>query len=462
MMKNVSIGWILLCLLAFCSCDRWLSVSPSNEMPVDDQFSSEQGVKDALAGVYVLIKDQSLYGQALSFGYIENMASLWDVTAASTEESLALHEYDKVTSTVDNIYGKLYNAIANVNNILDHIQADNGVLLTPGMYEIIRGECLALRAFLHFDLMRLFGPIPNDLEVGGARLPYVKEVSKDIKLPVAYDEYKNFLLGDLHEAETLLKDNDPLVTGEPVTDDFWLRRTSRMNYYAVRALQARAYLWYGETENAYTAAMEVIGARNGDGTKKFDIQGIKIAFPGKDFALYPEQIFGLYDHQLDSKYSSLFQTGILYKGTTSLDIMKNLYGNTGRDIRELYLWELRNLPTGDRYAIKKYDVTFGTKQIPLIRLSELYFIAIETGSASQAAKLWEDYRESRVLDVKELPADPVLIRQEVLTEFRKEFYAEGQLFYLYKRYNAPRENILFANTRLVVNYILPLPKTELK
>lgn len=32
-------------------------------------------------------------------------------------------------------------------NILDHIHADNGVLLTPGMYEIIRGECLALRAF---------------------------------------------------------------------------------------------------------------------------------------------------------------------------------------------------------------------------------------------------------------------------------------------------------------------------
>lgn len=55
-------------------------------------------------------------------------------------------------------------------NILDHIHADNGVLLTPGMYEIIRGECLALRAFLHFDLMRLFGPVPGRLRSRGGEV----------------------------------------------------------------------------------------------------------------------------------------------------------------------------------------------------------------------------------------------------------------------------------------------------
>lgn len=461
-MKNIRIGLILFCLFALCACDRWLAVSPSNEMPADDQFGSEQGVKDALAGVYVLVKNQNLYGQNLSFGYIENMSSLWDVTAASAEESLSLHEYDKVTGTVDGIYGKLYNTIANVNNVLEHIHADNGVLLTPGMFEIIRGECLALRAFLHFDLIRLFGPVPTDLDADGAKLPYVREVSKEIKLPVSYDEYKDYLLNDLRESETLLKNYDPIVTGENVSDDFLIKRTCRMNYYAAKALQARAFLWYGEKENAYAAAVEVIDAKNSDGTKKFDIQSIKEAFPGKDFVLYPEQIFGLYDHQLDTKYSSLFQTGLLYKGMNSQDIMKDLYGNTGKDIRELYLWQLQYLPKGDRFTMKKYSVTTGVKQIPMIRLSELYFIAIETGSISNARKLWDDYRDSRVLDIKDLPIDPAQLQQEILTEFRKEFYAEGQLFYLYKRYNSPRGDILFANPRLVVNYILPLPKTELK
>lgn len=59
-----------------------------------------------------MVKDQNLYGKALSFGYIENMASLWDAAVASVEESLTLHEYDKVTGAVDNLYGKMYNAIA--------------------------------------------------------------------------------------------------------------------------------------------------------------------------------------------------------------------------------------------------------------------------------------------------------------------------------------------------------------
>lgn len=461
-MKNMKIGLILSCLFALCGCDSWLSVSPSNEMPVEDQFGSEQGVKDALAGVYVLVKDPNLYGQNLSFGYIENMASLWDVTAASAEESLSLHEYDKVTGTVDNIYGKQYNAIANVNNVLENIHADNGVLLTPGVYEIIRGECLALRAFLHLDLIRLFGPVPDALEAGGAKLPYVKQVSKEMQLPVSYDEYKDFLLCDLREAATLLKDYDPVVIEGKVSDDFLVKRTSRMNYYAVKALQARAFLWYDEKDNAYAAAMEVIDAKNSDGTKKFDIQAIKEAFPGKDFVLYPEQIFGLYDHKLGIKYSSLFQTGILYKGTNSQSIMKDLYGNTGKDFRELYLWELRNLPKGDCFTMKKYDVKLGVKQIPLIRLSELYLIAVETGGISHTQKLWDEYRKSRGVNEKDLPVDPAQLRKEILTEFRKEFYAEGQLFYLYKRHNSPRGDILFANPRLVINYVLPLPKTELK
>ena len=132
-----------------------------------------------------------------------------------------------------------------------------------------------------------------------------------------------------------------------------------MNYYAVKALQARAFLWYGEKENAYAAAMEVIEAKNSDGSKKFDIEAIKTAFPGQDFIIYPEQIFGLYDHQLDDKYSSFFQTGILYKGTSSQEIMKNLYGNTGKDFREQYLWELQRLVDGDRYTIKKTADWYG-------------------------------------------------------------------------------------------------------
>lgn len=453
------IGLILINLSVLISgCNDWLSVYPSSEMPVQKQFGSEQGVQDALTGVYIQIKTQNLYGKSLSFGYIDNMASLWDVMSSSNEASFSLHQYAEVTNIIDGIYGDMYNAIANINNILDHIQADNGVITTPGMYEIIRGECLALRAFLHFDLMRLFGPAPEDLQGKGAKLSYVKTVSKEIKLPVSYEEYKEFALEDLQEALSLLKANDPIVTEKETDNNFLKNRVCRMNYYAVRALQARAALWYGMKQEAYDAAMEVIDARNKNGERKFDINTIKAAFPAKDFALTSEHIWGLYDHELATKYTSLFQTGILYKGTTLQTIMRDLFGNTGTDFREVYLWELKTLLNGDVAVIKKF---YEATQIPLIRLSELYFIAIETGKKEQVQGLWDAYRTSRVLDTKELATEQEQLRKEILTEFRKEFYAEGQLFYLYKRYNSAREDILFANSTLVVNYVLPLPKTEL-
>ena len=139
--------------------------------------------------------------------------------------------------------------------------------------------------------------------------------------------------------------------------------------------------------------------------------------------------------------------------------MDNLYGNTGTDLRELNLWELQILINDERYTLKKYDKA---DQYPLIRLSELYFIAIETAPIEQAQSLWNSFLSSRMLPAEKLPVDREEKLLKILQEFRKEFYGEGQLFYMYKRYNSPHEDILFADPRLVVNYILPLPKTELK
>lgn len=42
-----------------------------------------------------------------------------------------------------------------------------------------------------------------------------------------------------------------------------------MNYYAVKALQARAYLWFGDTQKAYEAAQAVITAKDEDGNPRF-------------------------------------------------------------------------------------------------------------------------------------------------------------------------------------------------
>lgn len=477
MMKNkFSIVILFFSCLTVMSCGKWLDISPKIEMSTDEAFSDEEGIKDALSGVYVLLKDESLYGKSLSYTYIENMASLWEVATATPDEAFNTHRFNTVTPQIDNMYGKLYNAIVNVNNILENIETNRGALKSKNLYEIIKGEALALRAFLHFDLIRLFGPIPSKTELGGAKLPYVTTVSNDINLPVSLEQYKTQLFKDLAEAQVYLK-NDPLllypaeVLRSPTEfakltelNEFFANRTIRMNYYASKALEARAALWFGEKEQAYQCAMEVVKAVNTDGSKKFDISKSRNAIIGKtDNLLVTEQLFGLFDYNLPTKYTLSFTSGMLFNGKNPDKIVKTMFGNTGTDIRELNLWEKRDYTGGvTKFITNKYNATSLNRQIPLIRLSEVYFIAIESAaSKGEVQPLWDEYLVSRGIAARALPNTEELLRKELLAETRKEFYAEGQLFYMYKRLNAPKSDILFASPLLTVNYILPLPKTEI-
>ena len=54
--------------LLMSSCNDWLKVEPETSVDEEKLFSTEQGFKDALAGVYADMSSASLYGQELTFG----------------------------------------------------------------------------------------------------------------------------------------------------------------------------------------------------------------------------------------------------------------------------------------------------------------------------------------------------------------------------------------------------------
>ena len=59
---------------------------------------------------------------------------------------------------LDQTWNKAYVLILNCNKILESID-QNQDLFTGGNYYAVKGEALALRAMLHFDMLRLFGPV---------------------------------------------------------------------------------------------------------------------------------------------------------------------------------------------------------------------------------------------------------------------------------------------------------------
>lgn len=62
--------------------------------------------------------------------------------------------------------------IANVNTLIQYTDLKREVL--GDYYEVVKGEALALRAYMHFDLLRLFAPYDFTAEAEPA-IPYVRE-----------------------------------------------------------------------------------------------------------------------------------------------------------------------------------------------------------------------------------------------------------------------------------------------
>lgn len=486
MKKIYKLLTVLFLSLSLTSClNEWLTVNPKTDMTRDILFSSESGFKDALTGVYIQLKSGSGYGDALTMTTIEHLVSSWDVTSATTQQRLNQFLYTDagVETAMSSIFSQQYSVIASINAILDQIDNKKDIFVTDKMYELIKGEALALRALCHLDILRLFGPVPT-VTTAANILPYVKTLSREAIPHINFTAFKTELLKDLNDAEQLLMAADPIqnfsmhdLRRPAVTNPFnpadiyFAFRHIRMNFFAVKALKARTYLWFGDNVNAFANAKEVIDAKNPDGSIKFPL-GTSADMTAGNLNLPSEHIFAVYEFSLLTKYNNMFANGTIRKGSAETTIKSQLYGNTGTDIRETYLWELITQPNQSKtYVIKKYRVndaptnmTTDYRQIPLLRISEMYLIAVEAApSLAESQAYWSTFRTARNISVSTLPTDPAMLKNEVIKEYRKEFYAEGQSFFNYKRMDLPKSSILYASTSttVVLNYVVPLPKTEL-
>ena len=98
--------------------------------------------------------------------------------------------------------------------------------------------------------------------------------------------------------------------------------------------------------------------------------------------------------------------------------------------------------------------------IPLIRLAEMYLILIENLPWQEAQEYFNTYRQARGMGVNiGFNSDSEKL-QRVEKEYRKEFYAEGQMFYYYKRHNIQTWTIPARVTVPQDGFVVPKPKGQ--
>ncbi|WP_443939482.1 RagB/SusD family nutrient uptake outer membrane protein [Pedobacter sp. MW01-1-1] len=468
MKKFITIAVLLVATINLTSCKKWLDVAPKTEIKGDVLFSNQNGFRDALTGVYTLMIDSNSYGSALSMGTVDVMAQTYDnvrTTVNHNYSKISTYSYTELQSAnrFANIWKQQYKAIVNTNLILSYVDKKQDVF-KPGVYQAVKGESLGLRAMFHLDLLRLFSP---SVALGSSRkaIPYV-DAYTNVPFPQStVNEVLEKVIRDLTEAKSLLKDVDPLGPNSAninlsTIDPILANRNTRMNYYAVTAMLARAYLYKGDKVNALLNAKEVIQStlfpwfNQGTGTVLSDY-----TFPTEQ--LFCLKVAGLKTLYSDRYFPDLIDGNSTIQLTISNTSFANIYPSVlGTDYR-LNWFTAAN--TGNT-KITKY--LYGANNfIPLIKKSEMYLIAAEcepntTTAINTYLNPLKSNRGLTALDPATTTA--AQLTTEIGNEYRKEFVGEGQLFFYYKRMNISKLPTIPAFTNTESVYVLPIPDAEIE
>jgi hypothetical protein len=444
--KNILLA-VAVALLA-ASCNDWLDVQPKSRVLADQHFDTEQGYADQLTGVYTRMASTALYGQNLTFGLREALAQNYDINVASVYSRVAAYDYTDVTvkGLITNAWAESYTAIANINLMLEHMEEVNPAIFTGENYNIYKGEALGLRAFLHFELLRMFAPAPASNPVAPA-IPYVTTYTTTVTPLSTVSQALALVIADLNAAVALLE-SDPLYSATESADIYAARlaRASRFNYYAARATLARAYLWQGDAAKAKEHAELFIGAVE---EYRFSwvhyTAGTATNIMERDLTYKNEHIFRLGINKLVDIVTPYFTassgTAKLSPGENKMDQIYELSAaGLGMDYRYAYHYLYDG---ADRYLAKFWQPEGGAynDMMPLVRLNTV--------------------RDNRGLSAFPLAATltAAQVEEEIYKEYRKEFLGEGQLFYYYKRLNRP---VIpgSASPGTDAIYVFPLPDNE--
>ncbi len=368
-------------VFCFVSCTKEFDALPGNQITQDALFTSEDGFKAAVNGLYTSLQNQHYYGgtmisipelytpYAKAGGYDDpTLSKIYD--AAIGADAIKL---EATNPRIRNIWVAIYNTIRACNVFL--AKGANGkpsVITNQAVWNNLTGQALAIRALAHFDLLRLFGEHWNQTSIYG--IPVMKEVPTVDSKPARNTVKETY--------DAILQDLDTtLLQGTNQTNPILATGTGH-NYIdsnVVKALRARVYLYKGDLEAAKAMAQNVI--TNSGISLTQNLSQYYSSRNGLD-----ESIFELSFSSQNSSFLNL----TTYKNATALindlvvgadvSALKTTYLSKTGDIEGSQRYNMFDHNNGDR--TQKYASLPAIKNNPayIIRLSEMYLILAEANN----------------------------------------------------------------------------------
>ena len=487
--KSIIIVSSFLAMAGLGSCKKWLEVNPRTQIREDEQFSSQQGFTEALFGVYQLLANQDCYGKNLSYGFLDVLAQRYENKSSTTTNvygQIARYNYLSTTPTnvpaiTDGIWQAQYKAIAQANLILKNVDAKKSVL-SKEAYALVKGEALALRGFLHFDLLRMYAPAY--LEGTNATvpaIPYLEAFTVSPQARLTITEVLDKCEADLKAADQILSaypDIDQIADNQGATslDLLSMYRQNHLNNWAVKGMLARLYLYSNEKALALEYAKKVMDSGKFRFILPTEINADATSV-ASDLTFSREHLFSVHVSglklQVDADLKNTSTTGgEAADFFTTLTKVNNMYeasvAGYGTDVRKYEASQNMWFRVTDAviYSKKFYsDNVSNVKQrlIPVLRLPEMYYIAAEAAPATADGYAYlNEVRKARLLPELATTGTADQLHAEILKEYRKEFVGEGQLWFYYKRRNTVTIPDGVGNPMNATKYVFPLPNAEIE
>ena len=472
---------MIFAVLSLTSCAGWLTVDSTDRIMEDKLYEDREGFYTALNGVYIDLVKASLYSGVFGPSVPDILAQYYDTSVdAHMNGSLAQYQAEAKRLAVNDTWTRTYFLILNLNKTIEQADARKGSVLNDTDYNLIKGEALALRALLHFELFRYFAPSYISAPAAQA-IPYATSSDPQVYPVLKSSEVASRLADDLEEAMELLEESDPVITdGKRETDNggrnLYNFRNLRMNYFAVKALAARINMYLGNKTKALGFAEEVIrdAAKFFPFSTRDEVTGQaavgSATASAQDRVLSSDILFSVYNVKRgEDIHEKLFSNTLEVKQLLAMtdNGYKNLYPEEG-DLRT-YQWQRKKDVLGNdilcmvKYEAMEVDGKNYPYMIPVIRMSEMYLIAAECYAGVDDTKAYGMLNAVR--NARQTSSVSTSLAMHIEDEYKREFLGEGQLFWYYKRKNALSLTPLYDRSRPLVTmdmsyYNFELPQAE--
>lgn len=439
-------------LLGSCK-DEFLEKEPYASVPIGSAITTETELQAAMNGVYASMRTYETWGR--------NIPVLGDLLADNTYISadnagryLNQNAFALTASSAepDEMWENLYQTILRANTVINAELPD----ADAEVVNQIKGEAYAVRGLAYHELVKIFAT------------PYTADpAALGVPIVLAFDQNAELSRSTVAEVYTQIQ-SDYTKAYEMMGSDE--QDASYMSKYAARALQARAYLFMGDYAKAQEAALDVI-----------DNGGFELISAGNyvDYWQNPvpvsnkvETVFEISLDAIDNNFSNALanmydQEG--YGDIVATPELVNLYGEG--DVRRGVIIE------GEKanehvYIVNKYTNRANPADkddIKVIRYSEVLLTLAEayarTGQDAEALAVLNELMAARGVDAYTSSGDQ--LKQDIITERRKELAFEGHRYWTLMRLGLPIERTVHhpASARTIPagdsRLIQPIPQAEI-